>query len=193
MSGQGHGAGWLCHPRVPTLTTYEQGSGPVSTPRNAPAPPVTSPYPGKAGWGFRLGQGLHSHQLRLPPGTSRRMALCPLARTVGDAGLPILGRLGRGSDTVGVLVPTSRVSLPLVVSPTNRMSLPPITSPSHQSRVPPTNLVTPPPRQWYLPRSWLHQEATVQAVDVIPEAGAADVKVIISDSAYGRFQKLFPG
>ncbi|XP_069429707.1 putative GTP-binding protein 6 isoform X4 [Ovis canadensis] len=41
--------------------------------------------------------------------------------------------------------------------------------------------------------SWLHQEATVQAVDVIPEAGAADVKVIISDSAYGRFQKLFPG
>uniref|UniRef100_A0A8B9WWW8 GTP binding protein 6 (putative) n=1 Tax=Bos mutus grunniens TaxID=30521 RepID=A0A8B9WWW8_BOSMU len=41
--------------------------------------------------------------------------------------------------------------------------------------------------------SWLHQEATVQAVDVIPEAGAADVKVIISDSAYGRFRKLFPG
>lgn len=33
----------------------------------------------------------------------------------------------------------------------------------------------------------------MQAVDVIPEAGAADVKVIISDSAYGRFQKLFPG
>ncbi|XP_057575024.1 putative GTP-binding protein 6 isoform X4 [Hippopotamus amphibius kiboko] len=41
--------------------------------------------------------------------------------------------------------------------------------------------------------SWLHQEATVQAVDVMPEAGAADVKVIISDSAHGRFRKLFPG
>ncbi|XP_022417617.1 putative GTP-binding protein 6 isoform X1 [Delphinapterus leucas] len=41
--------------------------------------------------------------------------------------------------------------------------------------------------------SWLHQEAAVQAVDVRPEAGVADVKVIISDSAYGRFRKLFPG
>uniref|UniRef100_A0A8D0YTN1 Hflx-type G domain-containing protein n=1 Tax=Sus scrofa TaxID=9823 RepID=A0A8D0YTN1_PIG len=40
--------------------------------------------------------------------------------------------------------------------------------------------------------SWLHKEATVQAVDVMPEAGAADVKVIISHSAYGRFRKLFP-
>uniref|UniRef100_A0A8D0VMW9 Hflx-type G domain-containing protein n=1 Tax=Sus scrofa TaxID=9823 RepID=A0A8D0VMW9_PIG len=39
---------------------------------------------------------------------------------------------------------------------------------------------------------WLHKEATVQAVDVMPEAGAADVKVIISHSAYGRFRKLFP-
>lgn len=124
----------------------------MSMPRNAPTPPITSPYPGKPGWGFRLGQGLHSHQLLLLPGTSRRMALCPLARTVGDAGLPILGRLGRGSDTVGVLVPTSHVSLPLVVSPTNRMSLPPITSPSYQSRVPPyqlhvlpTNRVSRPP------------------------------------------------
>uniref|UniRef100_A0A8C2XXR9 Hflx-type G domain-containing protein n=1 Tax=Capra hircus TaxID=9925 RepID=A0A8C2XXR9_CAPHI len=58
----------------------------------------------------------------------------------------------------------------------------PVACPAHQSRVPPTNPVTPPPRQWRLPRSWLHQEATVQAVDVIPEAGAADVKVIISDS-----------
>ncbi|MBV96758.1 putative GTP-binding protein 6, partial [Eschrichtius robustus] len=36
-------------------------------------------------------------------------------------------------------------------------------------------------------------EATVQAVDVRPEAGVADVKVIISDPAYGRFRKLFPG
>lgn len=47
--------------------------------------------------------------------------------------------------------------------------------------------------QTRLPPSWLHQEATVQAVDVRPEAGVADVKVIISDSAYGRFRKLFPG
>lgn len=40
--------------------------------------------------------------------------------------------------------------------------------------------------------SWLHQEATVQDVDVIPEAGVADVTVVISSSAYGRFRKLFP-
>lgn len=42
-------------------------------------------------------------------------------------------------------------------------------------------------------RSWLYKEATVQDVDVIPEDGAADVTVIISDSAYGKFRKLFPG
>ncbi|XP_030664931.1 putative GTP-binding protein 6 isoform X2 [Nomascus leucogenys] len=41
--------------------------------------------------------------------------------------------------------------------------------------------------------SWLYKEATVQEVDVIPEDGAADVRVIISNSAYGKFQKLFPG
>ncbi|KAM5195835.1 putative GTP-binding protein 6 [Hipposideros larvatus] len=40
--------------------------------------------------------------------------------------------------------------------------------------------------------SWLHKEATVQQVDVVPEAGVADVTVIISDSAYGKFRKLFP-
>ncbi|XP_047298500.1 putative GTP-binding protein 6 isoform X2 [Homo sapiens] len=41
--------------------------------------------------------------------------------------------------------------------------------------------------------SWLYKEATVQEVDVIPEDGAADVRVIISNSAYGKFRKLFPG
>ncbi|KAM6149236.1 putative GTP-binding protein 6 [Rhynchocyon petersi] len=40
--------------------------------------------------------------------------------------------------------------------------------------------------------SWLHREATVQDVDVIPEEGAANVTVIISHAAYGKFQKLFP-
>ncbi|XP_064429731.1 putative GTP-binding protein 6 isoform X4 [Mirounga angustirostris] len=40
--------------------------------------------------------------------------------------------------------------------------------------------------------SWLHREATVQEVDVIPEAGVADVRVVISSSAYGKFRKLFP-
>uniref|UniRef100_A0A452UXF4 Putative GTP-binding protein 6 n=1 Tax=Ursus maritimus TaxID=29073 RepID=A0A452UXF4_URSMA len=40
--------------------------------------------------------------------------------------------------------------------------------------------------------SWLHREATVQAVDVVPEAGVADVRVVISSSAYGKFRKLFP-
>nr|XP_054107626.1 putative GTP-binding protein 6 [Callithrix jacchus] len=41
--------------------------------------------------------------------------------------------------------------------------------------------------------SWLHEEATVQQVDVIPQDGAADVRVVISHSAYGKFRKLFPG
>ncbi|KAG8520651.1 putative GTP-binding protein 6 [Galemys pyrenaicus] len=40
--------------------------------------------------------------------------------------------------------------------------------------------------------SWLHEEATVQDVRVLPEGGAAEVTVVISGSAYGRFQKLFP-
>ncbi|XP_003793119.3 putative GTP-binding protein 6 [Otolemur garnettii] len=42
--------------------------------------------------------------------------------------------------------------------------------------------------------SWLHREATVQQVAVIPEEGVAEVQVIIiSKSAYGKFRKLFPG
>ncbi|XP_072470635.1 putative GTP-binding protein 6 isoform X2 [Notamacropus eugenii] len=40
--------------------------------------------------------------------------------------------------------------------------------------------------------SWLYKEATVQEVDVIPENGTANVKVIISNSAYGKYRKLFP-
>ncbi|XP_008589379.1 PREDICTED: putative GTP-binding protein 6 isoform X1 [Galeopterus variegatus] len=40
--------------------------------------------------------------------------------------------------------------------------------------------------------SWLYKEATVQQVDVIPEDGAADVTVTISNAAYGKFRKLFP-
>ncbi|XP_030053161.1 putative GTP-binding protein 6 [Microcaecilia unicolor] len=40
--------------------------------------------------------------------------------------------------------------------------------------------------------SWLYKEATVEDVSVLPEDGAADVKVIISSSAYGRYKKLFP-
>ncbi|XP_066136753.1 putative GTP-binding protein 6 [Saccopteryx bilineata] len=40
--------------------------------------------------------------------------------------------------------------------------------------------------------SWLHKEATVQDVHVVPEAGVANVEVIISNSAYGKFRKLFP-
>uniref|UniRef100_A0A7N9D8F6 GTP binding protein 6 (putative) n=1 Tax=Macaca fascicularis TaxID=9541 RepID=A0A7N9D8F6_MACFA len=51
---------------------------------------------------------------------------------------------------------------------------------------------SPPPWKTWLTR-WLYKEATVQDVDVIPEDGAADVTVIISDSAYGKFRKLFPG
>lgn len=40
--------------------------------------------------------------------------------------------------------------------------------------------------------SWLHKEATVQHVEVVPEAGVAHVTVIISSSVYGKFRKLFP-
>ncbi|XP_067841859.1 putative GTP-binding protein 6 [Heptranchias perlo] len=39
--------------------------------------------------------------------------------------------------------------------------------------------------------SWLHKEATVQGVDVLPEDGLANVSVIISSSAYGKYRKLF--
>ncbi|XP_068778881.1 putative GTP-binding protein 6 [Struthio camelus] len=40
--------------------------------------------------------------------------------------------------------------------------------------------------------SWLYKEATVQEVEVTPEDGTASVKVIISNSAFGRYKKLFP-
>ncbi|XP_055492444.1 putative GTP-binding protein 6 [Leucoraja erinacea] len=38
--------------------------------------------------------------------------------------------------------------------------------------------------------SWLYKEATVQEVDVLPEDGLANVHVIISRSAYGKYRKL---
>ncbi|XP_038612951.1 putative GTP-binding protein 6 isoform X2 [Tachyglossus aculeatus] len=41
--------------------------------------------------------------------------------------------------------------------------------------------------------SWLYKEATVQEVDVIPEDGTANVRVIISPSAYGKYRNRFPG
>ncbi|XP_072433040.1 putative GTP-binding protein 6 [Chiloscyllium punctatum] len=39
--------------------------------------------------------------------------------------------------------------------------------------------------------SWLYKEATVQGIDVLPEDGLANVRVIISSSAYGKYKKLF--
>ncbi|XP_051882311.1 putative GTP-binding protein 6 [Pristis pectinata] len=39
--------------------------------------------------------------------------------------------------------------------------------------------------------NWLYKEATVQEVDVLPEDGLANVTVIISRSAYGKYKKLF--
>ncbi|XP_041055792.1 putative GTP-binding protein 6 [Carcharodon carcharias] len=39
--------------------------------------------------------------------------------------------------------------------------------------------------------SWLYKEATVQGVDVLPEDGLANVRVIISSSSYGKYRKLF--
>ncbi|XP_061482993.1 putative GTP-binding protein 6 [Rhineura floridana] len=40
--------------------------------------------------------------------------------------------------------------------------------------------------------SWLYKEATVQEVDVVPENGTANIKVIISNSALGKYKRLFP-
>ncbi|XP_067997240.1 putative GTP-binding protein 6 [Melanerpes formicivorus] len=40
--------------------------------------------------------------------------------------------------------------------------------------------------------SWLYKEATVQEVEVMPEDGTAQVKVIISNSAFGKYKNLFP-
>ncbi|KAJ6667499.1 hypothetical protein lerEdw1_016620 [Lerista edwardsae] len=41
--------------------------------------------------------------------------------------------------------------------------------------------------------SWLYKEATVQDVKIVPEEdGTANVKVIISNSALGRYRRLFP-
>ncbi|XP_074671068.1 putative GTP-binding protein 6 [Strix aluco] len=40
--------------------------------------------------------------------------------------------------------------------------------------------------------SWLYKEATVQEVEVMPEDGTARVKVIISNSAFGKYKNLFP-
>ncbi|XP_075446713.1 putative GTP-binding protein 6 isoform X1 [Ascaphus truei] len=39
--------------------------------------------------------------------------------------------------------------------------------------------------------SWLYKEATVQEVNVLPEDGTANVRVIITSSAYGKYRKLF--
>lgn len=151
VSGQGHGAGWLCHPRVPTLTTYERGPGPVSTPQ-LPAPQLPHPTLG------RLGGGSGSVRAPFPSVASpsrHEQAYGPVS-TRQDCGRrwpPQSWEGWVGVQTLLGLVPTSRVSLPLVVSPA-------IACPSHQSRLPPVrvstrNLVTPPPRQWYLP-AWLH-------------------------------------
>ncbi|NWH71971.1 GTPB6 protein, partial [Piaya cayana] len=40
--------------------------------------------------------------------------------------------------------------------------------------------------------SWLYKEATVQEVEVMPEDGTAKVKMIISNSALGKYKALFP-
>uniref|UniRef100_A0A8C9G1Y3 Hflx-type G domain-containing protein n=1 Tax=Pavo cristatus TaxID=9049 RepID=A0A8C9G1Y3_PAVCR len=40
--------------------------------------------------------------------------------------------------------------------------------------------------------SWLYKESTVQEVDIMPDDGTARVKVIISNSAFGRYRNLFP-
>lgn len=40
--------------------------------------------------------------------------------------------------------------------------------------------------------SWLYKESAVQEVDVMPDDGTARVKVIISNSAFGKYRNLFP-
>ncbi|KAM9320009.1 putative GTP-binding protein 6 [Gastrophryne carolinensis] len=39
--------------------------------------------------------------------------------------------------------------------------------------------------------SWLYKEASVQEVKVLPEDGTADVLVVITSAAYGKYRKLF--
>ncbi|KAG8456631.1 hypothetical protein GDO86_002419 [Hymenochirus boettgeri] len=39
--------------------------------------------------------------------------------------------------------------------------------------------------------NWLYKEASVQEVNVLPEEGTANVKVVITSSAYGKYKKLF--
>ncbi|KAM4701490.1 putative GTP-binding protein 6 [Discoglossus pictus] len=39
--------------------------------------------------------------------------------------------------------------------------------------------------------SWLYKEASVQEVNVLPDDSTANVRVIISSSAYGKYKKLF--
>ncbi|KAM8975413.1 putative GTP-binding protein 6 [Pelodytes ibericus] len=39
--------------------------------------------------------------------------------------------------------------------------------------------------------SWLHKEASVQDLKVFPDEGTANVRVIITNAAYGRYIKLF--
>ncbi|XP_053563721.1 putative GTP-binding protein 6 [Bombina bombina] len=41
--------------------------------------------------------------------------------------------------------------------------------------------------------SWLYKEASVQEVNVLPEDGRANVRVIITTAALGKYKKQFPG
>lgn len=90
----------------------------------APPPPSPPPDPGKAGWGFMLRQGLHSHQSRLPPGTSRGLWPCVHSPGLGE-------------------IPASQSRERWVGVQTRSGSwFPPVVCPSHQARVPPTNHVS---------------------------------------------------
>lgn len=93
----------------------------LSADGTAPRPP---PDPGKAGWGFMLRQGLHSHQSRLPPGTSRGLWPC-----VHSPGLGEISDSQSRERWVGVQTRPGSW-------------FPPVVCPSHQARVPPTNHVS---------------------------------------------------
>lgn len=96
----------------------------LSADGTAPPPPSPPPDPGKAGWGFMLRQGLHSHQSRLPPGTSRGLWPCVHSPGLGE-------------------IPASQSRERWVGVQTRSGSwFPPVVCPSHQARVPPTNHVS---------------------------------------------------
>lgn len=191
VSGQGHGAGWLVTPASPRLTTYEQGSGPVSTlgTHSALSSYLTLPWEGWVGVQASA-RGSIPISCGLPPGTSRRMALCPhspglwetLASQSWEGWVGFRHCWGLGSHQ-SCVPPTSCVSHqshvpPTNHAPTNRVSHPPPCDPT--------------PAQWYLLAAGFTRRPRCRRVDGSPRP-AADGKSSSVTLLTEAFQKLFPG